>query len=465
MNKQHTFYLKITPPEIEKEQNLITQLNKFFNNLPVKIIKEIFNIGEPIIFAGNDEQFLKFLVQNVIDDYNYEILYNINLDSLEQKRILTVTHPENPKLYITMFLYIYKKTTELISIKQEIINIQSYNTTESLELYNCKCGNSTPIKPKFCIYCGENLSFSSEEKYSLKINRFLDKDIVRTKMKIKKFLSDLIPTLKIHELENIINPPFLLTFISSKETAQMIKKELESYGLECNWKAQDTEIGILGDIVKFISNPIKKNYFLGEIKDRGTVFKPLTIQVIKESIKNIRSSIIKQILISCLMETIGIIDTITSSIDKTTNILSEDIVDGVEKLLHRICKLLLKGDQIDNYLSCISPQKIEREMEKLIYQIEHTNDPITKETYIQAIKTKEKELERFKSLKIASERLQAQIINVVTSFSSLKTEVTHLILIDTGYSKGEIAETINMIKSLQDKVSSIEEVMHISLAE
>lgn len=458
-------YIKIYPPPVQKEKEFIELLNKFFNNFPTNIVEQNFSRYETIVLSGNDKYILNSLKQQLdINKYKYEELNHINEECLGQKRLLIVVYPEKPQLQLNMFLYSFKENTELTELKQ--YNSSNIENSDLLEIVKCsKCGNDTPSELMFCLCCAEDFCLYPQRQYILKINRFLDKNISKIREEIKTLLYKRLHDLNLKKLDEVINSPlpFSLTFITSQHTAEFIKKELESYNIDCCWfKPEGYSDDFFEELIKFLSKVNEKNYDIGIIKDTDTIFEPSTIQLIKNTIKNIKSHTMKQILISCFMEILVIISSIKSS-EENTNVLLEEILNSIEKLLQRMCKLLVKGDQIESYLVSNNPKRIEREIERILYQADSTNDNIAKETYLQAIKTKQKELERFENLKLFIERLQAQIINGISLFSSIRTEIARLLLIDTDYSKDGTENIGQLMEELKYKFNSIEEIMRTTL--
>ena len=452
-------YLKINPPSVESEKGLIDNLKKLFNNFPVTVATKIFNSGDPVIIASSDKHIINFLIKSLAaNNYFCELINNQDENLLDKKRILIFPYNENSEFYSIVTLYSPKKESELID--DDLIN----SITDSSDFLECpKCYNNTPSEVNFCLYCGEDFIENTRNKYTLQIDKFLEKSPTAARLKIRKLFFESTSDLDCISLEEVLNnPTFSLTFISSSNTAEFIKQELESYKIETHWVEDDEHknFDLFRDLMKFVGG--HKNYFLGDIKEKDMIFNPSTVQVIKDTMKIIKSEKIKNIITACIKEIVDIVNTIKAG-DKNANMLLNEVLVSNEKLLPRICNLVSKGYQIEAYLNSNSQDRIERELEKLLYQATQTKDNITRETYLQSAKTKELELENLENMKLSFERLQAQIIGVITSLKYLRMEVTNVLLVDIAPHKDKKSNTIKLIEDIQTKVTSMEEVLRSSV--
>lgn len=146
-------------------------------------------------------------------------------------------------------------------------------------------------------------------------------------------------------------------------------------------------------------------------------------------------------------ELIRRLEQLTGALDSETSTLLSGIVESQERLmgyydtgpalmpgtraevtslLEHCLSLAEKRRQLQNFLSTIRSQEVQRQVYQLQSRVERTHDPVTRQLYEQALAQKQQELENYVRLEDAVARIDGQLAAVRCTFDNLLSRVVRM---------------------------------------
>ncbi|MBC7475858.1 MAG: hypothetical protein H7263_16365, partial [Candidatus Sericytochromatia bacterium] len=410
--EKSSFYLKIQGLD-QSENYLKAIIKKLFTKLNNDIEKVIFS--EKIIFlTGNNKN-----IGNII----YETLFGEGVNIVREELISEnfnklgmIIFPLSVKDNVYDVINVFGKISESNTITfDKITNLEkdenlSINIKDGI---SCKsCYASTPSKLNFCINCGHGFNKNeSLSSYSIKITSI---DNSNNKTKLVKYLSQVT---SIHDYKLLTDYlsrlPTIVNFYMYPSELNNLFKIFDNYTI--SYSLIDSESF---SFEKFFSSFIPYGSLnLGTIQADKSYLDPVISHLAVESIQNSSSDILKNIISKCLLEVYRIIDLVRNS-ETSSKILFEEIERDVEELLGKFLYFIKRIEQLNQYFSDHSPDKISNEINALKNKLEKTLNNTALEMYKESLNLKEKEYDDLLILNNTIETLQSQIISVMTIFGT-----------------------------------------------
>lgn len=417
------------------------EIKKVFKRLSDKNL-ELLLKQDTIYFSTHNYKVINYIYESLKNLYNPSIkLEFIENDNLTQIASLIFPLPENESVYDIVSILTDQPYDKNLDEVRDISDIKE--TIINTVFCNC-CYKSTPSEISFCIHCAfETKKTDSIIDYQIKINK-MDYE---SKVRLSKYLSDISEKDYSLILNTFNNLPIVIEIKSTNSFMIDIVDYLNINNISYN---------IIESTIDKLLSKIYYSINLGELSN--FYIAKSNIKIIIDTMKNIRSLRLKNIITNNLYQAYQIINHIRNS-DKNSIHILKSTENEINKILEQSMYLIKKLDQLEIYLSDNSVEQIEKEILKLNDKISLLDNLTLKKINQENLKLKNNELKEIKEIVSNYEILNNQVESINDLFKSVRTKIAYINTNDIQQNNGNYKEFDNIKHNLINKIRAIDEVL------